>query len=96
MTDKTMENKRKNGINPVVAGVTGAVIGASVAVAGITVLRDKGNREKVKKKFIDARKQTLDYVKGIRKQTKDKKEKIEKQFKKDVKNTNKKQFVAKK
>jgi len=88
MTDKTMGGKRKDGISPIIAGVAGAVIGAGI-VAG-AVLSDKNNRERVKKTLIDAKDQAVDYVEGMQKQAKDKKEEVETQLTEDIKNTNRK------
>ena len=46
---------KRNGINPMVAAVAGAVVGAGVAVAGTLILKDKKNQEKVKKVLKDVK-----------------------------------------
>lgn len=49
---KNQNNKKQNtdgvGLNPVVAAVAGAVVGAGIAVAGV-VLSDKKNRDTIQK-----------------------------------------------
>jgi uncharacterized membrane protein YgaE (UPF0421/DUF939 family) len=72
------QDKRKGSVNSVVAGVTGAVIGAGIAVAGAAVvLNDKKNREKVKKVLTNVKKQAIDYMEGVQKQAQDKKGEVE-------------------
>lgn len=44
--EKKVETKN-DGVNPLVAGITGAIIGAGI-VAGAVVLNDKNTQEKVK------------------------------------------------
>ena len=72
------QDKRKGSVNSVVAGVTGAVIGAGIAVAGAAVvLNDKKNREKVKKVLTNVKKQAIGYMEGVQKQAQDKKGGVE-------------------
>jgi uncharacterized membrane protein YgaE (UPF0421/DUF939 family) len=72
------QDKRKGSVNSVVAGVTGAVIGAGIAVAGAAVvLNDKKNREKVKKVLTNVKKQAIGYMEGVQKQAQDKKGEVE-------------------
>lgn len=53
-----MANKnKKSGINSIIAAAAGAVVGASVTVAGTIALKDKKNREKVKRAINDVKKQ---------------------------------------
>lgn len=42
-----MANKNKSGANPLLAAVTGVVVGASAAVVGVLALKDKGNLKSV-------------------------------------------------
>jgi hypothetical protein len=67
-----MLNKNKN--KSALAGVAGAAIVAGVAVASAFVLKDKKNREKVKKVLTNAKDQAVDYMQDVQKKT-DKKEK---------------------
>ena len=67
-----MLNKNKNKSN--LAGAAGAAIVAGVAVASAFVLKDKKNREKVKKVLTNAKDQAVDYMQDVQKKT-DKKEK---------------------
>lgn len=45
-----MANNKKSGINPMIAGAAGAVIGAGVAVAATKVMSDEKTREKMAEK----------------------------------------------
>ena len=67
-----MMSKNKNKSN--LAGVAGAAIVAGVAVASAFVLKDKKNREKVKKVLTNAKDQAVGYMDDMQKKT-DKKEK---------------------
>jgi len=67
----------KSGFNPVVAAVTGAVVGAGVAVAGAIALKDKKNRDKVKGVLNNVKDKATGYVEDIRKQLQDKKNEAE-------------------
>jgi F0F1-type ATP synthase membrane subunit a len=67
MIDK---NKNKSAL----AGAAGAAIVAGVAVASAFVLKDKKNREKVKKVLTNVKDQAVDYMDDMQKRT-DKKEK---------------------
>lgn len=57
---KDQNNKKQNtgavGFNPVVVAVTGAVVGAGIAVAGV-VLSDKKNRDTIQKTVGNAKDQ---------------------------------------
>jgi F0F1-type ATP synthase membrane subunit a len=67
-----MMSKNKN--KSALAGVTGAAIVAGVAVASAFVLKNKKNREKVKKVLTNAKDQAVNYMEDMQKKT-DKKEK---------------------
>lgn len=54
-------------INPLAAGVAGAVVGAGAAVAAVQVLKEEKNRKKIKTVLENAKDQTLEYVKNARK-----------------------------
>ena len=47
MTDEDTTYTSKKGINPVLAGLAGAVVGAGVAAAATTVLSNKKTRDAV-------------------------------------------------
>lgn len=54
---------QNNGVNPVVAAVTGAVVGAAaVGIAGAAILANDDNRKKVEK-FIDSAKDKAEDIK---------------------------------
>jgi F0F1-type ATP synthase membrane subunit a len=68
----------KNENKSALAGVAGAAIVAGVAVASAFVLRDKKNREKVKKVLTNAKDQAVDYMQDVQKKTDKKEKEIEK------------------
>lgn len=72
--------KESGGISPVVMAVTGAVIGAGIAVAGVgaVALKDEKNRQKVKEVLDSAKDQAVDYIEDVQKQVHDKKIAVEK------------------
>jgi len=70
------EKKQGEGVNPLAAGVAGAVIGAGVVVAGTAVFKNKKNREKVKDILVNAKGQAIEYIEDLRNSTKDKKKKV--------------------
>lgn len=76
-----MINKIKKGktthVRPVVAAVTGAVIGAGVAIAGAAVMKDEKNREKAKKALNSVKGKAAEYIEDLQKQTQDQKAKAE-------------------
>ena len=67
------QNKNKSAL----AGVAGAAIVAGVAVASAFVLKDKKNREKVKKVLTNAKDQAVNYMDDMQKKTDKKEKKIE-------------------
>lgn len=69
--NKKKQDKRKSGFNPVVAAVTGAVVGVGVAVAGAVALKDKKTREKVKQALTNVKNQATDYMEDKKKQVKE-------------------------
>lgn len=81
----TKKETKKRGIGSVVVAVTGAIVGSGVAVAGALFMKDKKNRDKVKKVLSNAKDQAVDYI-----------EKIEKEVKKDKGQIEKKVIAAKK
>lgn len=68
MTDKNQKKQvdDKNTIGSVVAGVTGAVVIAGVAVAATIALKDGKTRKMVKKVLTDAKDQAIDYVETLK------------------------------
>lgn len=62
--------KNKKGM-PIVAGVTGAVIGAGVAVAASKVLSNKKTREAVVKKAGEIKDTVMDAVSGVEENAKE-------------------------
>jgi predicted translin family RNA/ssDNA-binding protein len=85
MTGK-IQDKRKNEMNTIATGVTGAVIGVGIAVAGAAavVLQDKKSRDKVKKVLINVKDQALGYIEDMQKQTQDKKSDVEEKLSQNV------------
>ena len=68
MKDKKPEGKdrEQDGMNPMVAVVAGAVVGAGIAVAGVA-LSDKKNREKVRDVVTKAKHDVEAYVGNVQK-----------------------------
>lgn len=84
-------NRKKEGVNQILAAVTGAVVGAGVAIAGAVVFKDKKNREKTKFAFNNMKDQAVSYMKKLQIEkklatgkTKVKKTKLVKDIKKKV------------
>lgn len=79
MTNQNNKKKDevKSSFNPIVAAVTGAVVGASVAVVGAVALTDKKNREKVKEVLTNVKDQAAGYIHDVQEQVQDKKVDIE-------------------
>jgi gas vesicle protein len=75
--NKKKPDKRKSGIDPVAAAVTGAIVGAGVAVAGAVALKDKKNREKVKQVLNNVKDQAVGYMEKMQKDVKSKKSGVE-------------------
>ena len=88
-------DKKDGGVNPMIASLAGAAVGAAVG-AGAIILSDKKNREKLEKALEGLKKQgfnVLDIVqkeaKNVRKQIAPAEEAIEKEVKKAVKKATK-------
>jgi gas vesicle protein len=72
-TDQKKHDKRS--IDPLTAGVTGAVIGAGAVAMGV-VLKNKKNREKLKGAITGVKDKTLGYMEDIHNSANDLKENI--------------------
>ena len=70
------ERNGKQDISPLVAGVTGVVIGAGVIMGGAVALNNKKNREKVKKTFSDVKNQAMSYMEEMHQKSNKKKESV--------------------
>ncbi len=64
----TNSKQNKKGKASLIAGITGAIVGAGAAVAGAIALKDKKNRDKVKKVFTNVKNQAMGYVKKMKKE----------------------------
>ena len=85
---KKKQGEGKTALNPLAAGVAGAVIGAGVVAAGTAVFRNKKNREKVKGILVNAKGQAIEYIEDLRNSTKSKKKNVKEKLvngKKEVK-----------
>lgn len=71
---ENIQNKHGDdqGVNPIAAGVAGAVIGAGAAVAGVVALKDKKNREKVQGVLNGVKDMAMGYMENIQSKAKDK------------------------
>ncbi len=77
MTDSKDKKSETSGVNPVAAAITGAVVGAGVAVVGAVALSDEKNRKKVTDAFNNVKKQASDYMDKMQKTAEDKKVDLE-------------------
>lgn len=70
--------KQTNGsISPVAAAITGAVVGAGMAVAGAMIMKDEKNREKVKDMLDNAKGQATKHLEKMHNSANGKKAEIE-------------------
>lgn len=81
MTDQKQKkhNVGNVGLNPMVAAVAGAVVGAGVTVAAV-VLKDEKNREKIKEVLTNVKEDTTDYIDDVKSRVHDMKGAAEKKF----------------
>lgn len=83
MTDlnqKNQNNMGNGGISSLVAAVTGAVVGAGVAVAGVVAFRDKKSRDTVKKVITHVKNQAVGYMEDMQSQAQVTKDEVEKKL----------------
>jgi len=79
----TNSKQKKRSNFSVIAGITGAVVGASAAVAGAFALKDKKNRDKVKEVLTNVKDQAIGYAEKMQKEISTGKKKIEKNINKE-------------
>jgi gas vesicle protein len=80
MTKQIEKKQTKSvGVNPVIAAVTGAIVGAGVIVAGAVAYNDKKNRDMVKKAVSNVKETAHD----IKKLALDKKNEVQNMLKND-------------
>ncbi len=80
MTNQNHKKKEEmGGVNSVVAAVTGVVVGAGVAVAGV-VLNDEKNRDKIKEVLTNVKDQAVGYMENVQNEAEDKKGEVEKKL----------------
>ncbi len=65
----TTKQTKKKGAS-IFAAIAGAIVGSGVAVAGAIFMKDKKNRDKVKKVLSNAKNQAVDYIGKIEKEAK--------------------------
>ncbi|OGC55938.1 hypothetical protein A2797_02680 [candidate division WWE3 bacterium RIFCSPHIGHO2_01_FULL_48_15] len=70
--NQKQQDKEKGGFNPLAAAITGAIVGAGVAIAGAVALKDKKNQARVKQAFANVKDQAIGYMKNMRKDTQSK------------------------
>jgi len=77
-------NKKRVGysVNPLVAAVTGVVVGAGMAVAGAVAMSDKKNQATVKNVVKDIKIKADGYVKDVQDKVQNKKSEVEDKAKK--------------
>ena len=79
MTDLVSKKpeQKKVGVNALTAVVTGAVIGAGVAIAGVVALADEKNRKRVKNTLTMLKDKALNYVDEVAQGTDNAKDMVE-------------------
>lgn len=90
-----MKDLKTVGVNPMVAAVAGAVVGAGIAVAGVA-LSDEKNRKKVIQAATNLKDNLVTYVEKTQKQVETKKAELGKEISKDKEIVNKVVKSAKK
>ncbi len=85
---KNTKQTKKRSTSSIFTVIAGAVVGAGVAVAGAVFMKDKKNRDKVKKVLSNAKNQAVNYIENIDKEAK--KDKVIIKSKITVKKKNKK------
>ncbi len=56
------DKKKDNSINPIASAVTGAVVGAGVAIAAAQALKNENAKKKVKEVVTAAKDQAVEYI----------------------------------
>ena len=56
------------GVSPVVAAVTGVVVGAGLAIAGVVAMKDKKNQEKVREAVDNTKDKAAELMKDVQEQ----------------------------
>lgn len=72
----TKQKNSKKNMNKVAMAITGAVVGAGIAVAGAVALKSEKNRKKLKNAFTKVKDQVIDSVENIQEVADDKKAKL--------------------
>ena len=80
ITNQKKQDENKTGVNPTIAAITGAVVGAGFAVAGAIALKDKKTRDKVKQTLTNVKDQAINYIKEIQNQAQDSQNRIDKKL----------------
>ena len=83
------DEKHDNGMNPGVAAVAGAVVGASIAAAGAVAMKDKKNRDKVKAVFDAVKSQAVEYADDAKTTAEEKVSDVKEKLQGDSKNSKK-------
>ncbi|MDO8610458.1 MAG: hypothetical protein Q7R95_07965 [bacterium] len=87
MTDQKVPKQGNNNggiVNPVVAAVAGAVVGAGIAITGVA-LSDKKNRDNMLKSAATIKENVVEFVENAQKQAETKKIELDKKLAKDKK-----------
>jgi hypothetical protein len=74
-SDQKNQNMGKGGVTSAAAAVTGAVVGAGIAVAGVIALKDEKNRKKAKETLMHVKDKVVGYIENLQKYTEEKKDK---------------------
>jgi enamine deaminase RidA (YjgF/YER057c/UK114 family) len=83
-TDQKNRVDGKGSMNPIIAAVSGAIVGAGAVVAGVVALNDEKNREKAKHVLHDVKDHSVEAFNNVKKDVKDAFHHVEKDVKKTV------------
>ena len=93
---KHTNNNEGVGVNPIVAGIAGAAVGAGIAVAATNAMKDEKTRERVKDVFDTVKGKAMDYVESVKETVADEGEMIKAKTKDGTKAASKMVAAAKK
>jgi outer membrane murein-binding lipoprotein Lpp len=95
MTNQKKQNEHKGGMGSMVAAMTGAVVGAGIAIAGAVALKDEKNVQKIKEIMTNVKDQAVGHIEDIKKNVEHEKTEIDEQIAEGKEKANKIASTAK-
>ena len=80
MTNQKKHNEHREGMGSMVAAMTGAAVGAGIAIAGAVALKDEKNMDKIKEIMTNVKDQVSGQVDNIKKNMEQEKTEIDEQI----------------